>query len=405
MEIRDRFLKYVYFPTNSDEKSKTVPSTEKQLALAEHLAKELKEMGLDNAHVDYDSACVYAFLKGNRPCSETVGFIAHMDTSPEAPDYPIKPRIVRFNGEAICLNEEKGIFLSPEDYPNMMRYVGDELVVTDGTTLLGADNKAGMSEIITAIEYIIENDIPHGNVSLCFTPDEEIGRGADKFDIEKFNADYAYTVDGSTLGIVEYENFNAGRAIVTVNGVNIHPGCAKNKMKNANSIFCEFDSLIPKNERPETTEKYEGFYHLLSIDGSIEKTTAKYIIRDHDRSKFEEKKQFLQSACDFMNSKYGEGVCSVELTDGYANMGEIISEKMFIVDRARAAIEKNGIKSGIEPIRGGTDGVRLTFKGLPCPNLCTGAENYHSRFEYVSIQVMEKVTQIIVTMITDLVTE
>lgn len=405
MKISDRFLKYVSFPTNSDETSKTIPSTKKQLALAEHLVSELKAMGIENAHLDYDSACVYAFLKGNCKASETVGFIAHMDTSPEAPDSPIKPKIVRFNGEAICLNDEKQIYLSPVDYPNMIRYVGDDLIVTDGTTLLGADNKAGMAEIITAVEYIIENNIPHGNISLCFTPDEEIGRGADNFDIEKFNADYAYTVDGSTLGIVEYENFNAATAIVTVNGVNIHPGCAKGKMLNANSIFCEYDTVIPKNERPETTENYEGFYHLLSVNGEIEKTTAKYIIRDHDKDKFKAKKAFMQSACDFINTKYNRKICSLEIKDGYANMGEIISEKMFIVERARAAIEKNGIKSGVEPIRGGTDGVRLSFKGLPCPNLCTGAENYHSRFEYVSIQVMEKISRIIVTMINDLVVD
>ncbi|MGN1418691.1 MAG: tripeptide aminopeptidase PepT, partial [Acutalibacteraceae bacterium] len=252
MNVQDRFLKYVSFPTMSDETSKETPSTKKQLALAEYIAKELCEMGIENAHVD-EKGYVYAFIKGNVPCDETIGLIAHMDTSPEAPDFPIHAKIVRFDGEKILLNEEKQLYLSPEEYPNMLHYVGDELIVTDGTTLLGADDKAGISEIISAVEYIIENDLPHGNISLCFTPDEEIGRGANDFDLEKFGADYAYTVDGSTLGTVEFENFNAAKAVITVSGVNIHPGCAKGKMINACSLACEFDTMLPKTERPEST--------------------------------------------------------------------------------------------------------------------------------------------------------
>ncbi|MCM1543740.1 MAG: peptidase T [Ruminococcus sp.] len=402
MKIQDRFLKYVSFPTMSDSSSKTVPSTEKQLALAQYLAEELKSMGLENAHVD-DKGYVYAHLKGNAPCKQKLGLIAHMDTSPEAADSPIKPKIVKFNGEKILLNEEKNIWLSPDDYPNMMNYVGQELIVTDGTTLLGADNKAGMSEIISAVEYVIENDLPHGDVSLCFTPDEEIGRGADHFDLEKFNADYAYTVDGSVLGTVEYENFNGARAIVTINGVGIHPGCAKGKMINACSVAAEFDMLIPKDERPETTEKYEGFYHLLSMSGKIEQASMRYIIRDHDSAKFEAKKAYLMSVAEKLNEKYGASTVSVEITDGYRNMGEIVSQHMYIIERAKDAIAQNGLEPRVDPIRGSTDGVTLSFKGLPCPNLCTGAENYHSRFEYVSIQAMETVTRIITSLITDMV--
>ncbi|MCM1365219.1 MAG: peptidase T [Faecalibacterium sp.] len=402
MKIQDRFLKYVSFPTMSDSSSKTIPSTEKQLALAEYLASELKGMGIDNAHVD-EKGYVYAFVKGNVPCEQTLGLIAHMDTSPEAADSPIKPKIIKFNGEKILLNEEKNIYLSPDDYPNMMKYVGQELIVTDGTTLLGADNKAGMSEIISAVEYVLEHDLPHGNISLCFTPDEEIGRGSDHFDIEKFNADYAYTVDGSTLGTVEYENFNGARVIVTINGVGIHPGCAKGKMINACSVAAEFDMSIPKDERPETTENYEGFYHLLSMSGNIENASMKYIIREHDCSKFEQKKEFLKNLAEEFNKKYTASTVTVEITDGYRNMGDIISKHMYIIERAKDAIARNGFEPRIDPIRGSTDGVNLSFKGLPCPNLCTGAENYHSRFEYVSIQAMETVTRIITSLITDMV--
>lgn len=402
MKTEDRFLKYVSFPTNSDEESQSIPSTKKQLDFANYLAKELSDIGMENAHVD-ENGYVYGFLKGNVECDETLGLIAHMDTSPEAPDSTVKARIVSYDGGDILLNEEKGIYLSPEDYPNLNRYKGQRLIVTDGTTLLGADDKAGICEIVSAVEYVIKYDLPHGNVSVCFTPDEEIGRGANCFDTEKFGADYAYTVDGSTLGTIEYENFNAAKAVITVTGLGIHPGCAKGKMINASSLACEFDTIIPKNERPETTQGYEGFYHLVKMDGEVETAVLTYIIRDHDMKKFENRKVFIKELCKTFNEKYAKECFKAEFKDTYYNMSEIISKNMYIVDRAKAAISAQGFEPKTEPIRGGTDGARLSFMGLPCPNFCTGAENYHSRFEYISVESLETVTRMVTSLITDVI--
>lgn len=402
MNIQERFLKYVSFPTMSDEESETTPSTKKQLTLANYLVQELHSLGIENAHVD-EYGYVYAFIDGNVECDETLGLIAHMDTSCEAPDSVINARIVHFDGEKILLNEEKGIYLSAENYPDMLKHKNEDLIVTDGTTLLGADDKAGICEIISAVEYVLKNDLPHGKISLCFTPDEEIGRGANCFDVKKFGADYAYTVDGSVLGTVEYENFNAASAVIKVSGIGIHPGCAKGKMINASSLACEFESLMPKDEKPETTEEYEGFYHLVSMSGDVENAVLKYIIRDHDKKKFEKRKEFIKKHCTSLNEKYGKEIFSCTVKDSYYNMAEIIKDNMYIVDRAKAAIEQNGIKAETKPIRGGTDGARLSFMGLPCPNLCTGAENYHSRFEYISVQSLETVTRIITSIITDVI--
>lgn len=386
----------------SDSNSVLCPSTIKQLKLAHYLENELKSMGADDVCVD-EYGYVYAHIKSNVGCKETIGLIAHMDTALEAADEPIKPKTVRFTGEDIILNEEKNIVLSPKDFPNMNSYIGDDLIVTDGTTLLGGDDKAGIAEIMSAVEYILKNDLPRPNIAIAFTPDEEIGRGADKFDIERFGADYAYTVDGSALGQIEYQNFNAAKAEIEINGRAIHPGCAKGKMINAASVACELESLMPGDKKPETTEDYEGFFHLLSLNANVENAKMEYIIREHDRMKFEEMKLFICDLCKVLNQKYGEGTVKCIVTEQYRNMQEIIEKNMYIIERAKAAVTQNAVIPIIAPIRGGTDGARLSFMGLPCPNLCTGAENYHSRFEYISVQVMQKITDILVSLITDVI--
>lgn len=401
-DVCERFLKYVSFPTASDEESQTVPSSKKQLALAEYIADELRQIGIENAHVD-KNGYVYAFVEGNTESEETLGLIAHMDTSPEEPDCPIKPKRVKFDGEKICLNEEKGIFLSPTEFPEMMSVLGDELIVTDGTTLLGADDKAGLSEIVTATEYVFKNDLPHGSFSLCFTPDEEIGKGADLFDLEKFGATYAYTVDGGKLGTLEFENFNAASATVKITGRNIHPGSAKGKMLNACRLANEFDSLLPQNERPEFTQNREGFFHLMSVNGDVSSAKLQYIIRDHDKEKFELKKKQMQNACKTMKEKHPGASFEIEICDSYQNMIEVIRDNMYTVERAKAAYIQNGVEPIEEPIRGGTDGARLSFMGLPCPNLSTGGQNYHSRFEFVSVRSMQTMTRIITSIITDFI--
>lgn len=402
MKVQDRFLKYVSFPTMSDSNSKTCPSTQKQLKLAQYLESELKSIGMDDVCID-QNGYVYAHIASNAGCKETIGLIAHMDTALEAADGPIKPQIVRFTGEDILLNKEKDIYLSPNDFPNMNSYLGDDLIVTDGTTLLGGDDKAGIAEIMSAVEYVIKNDLPRPNIAVAFTPDEEIGRGADNFDVEFFGADYAYTVDGSALGQIEYQNFNAATAEIEINGRAIHPGCAKGKMINASSIACEFESLMPQDKTPETTDGYEGFFHLLEMSGNVESARMEYLIREHDSVKFEEMKLFISDLCKMLNQKYPSGTVKCKVTDSYRNMEEIIENNMYIIERAKAAINENGIVPIAAPIRGGTDGARLSFMGLPCPNLCTGAENYHSRFEYISMQVMQKITDILVSLITDVI--
>ena len=402
MRAYERFLKYAAYPTMSDETTGTTPSTAKQLVLARELCSELKALGL-NAEVD-KWGYVYAHLPSNTDGNyQKIGFIAHMDTSSEASDENIKTRIVKYTGGDILLNEERGIVMRRDTYPYLDNYVGENLIVSDGTTLIGADDKAGIAEIMTMLERLILDNLPHGDISIAFTPDEEIGEGADHFDVARFAADYAYTVDGGPVGELEYENFNAASCKVTVHGVSIHPGSAKGMMKNAARIASEFDSLLPKDEIPERTSGYEGFHHLLSISGECENARLVYIIRDHSREKFEEKKQVFIECAARINEIYGEGTLEMELTDSYYNMREKIEEHIYIVDRARSAMLELGIEPIIVPIRGGTDGSRLSFMGLPCPNLCTGGNNFHSRFEFISCEAMDKVTDILVKIATNIV--
>ena len=401
MNITERFLKYVSFPTMSDEKSETVPSTAKQLVLSRYLRDELLSLGL-SVELD-DKGYLYATLPANTECGVTLGLIAHVDTADACADAPIKTKIVKYEGGSICLNEEKNIFLTPEEYPSMNRYVGNNLIVTDGTTLLGADDKAGVCAIVSAVERIVKNGKKHGTVKICFTPDEEVGRGADHFDVEKFGADYGYTVDGGCLGELEYENFNAAAAIAEFFGVSIHPGSAKDKMKNAQLMAMDFNALLPADQVPEKTEGYEGFFHLIEMKGDCENAELVYIIRDHDKALFEEKKALFEAVADKIDEKYGAGSCKITVKDSYYNMKEIIDEHMYTVDRAVAAMKAVGVEPDIVPIRGGTDGARLSFMGLPCPNICTGGENFHSRFEYLSIESLEKVVDIVERLITDLV--
>ena len=405
MRAYERFMNYALYPTMSDEESKTCPSTKKQLALAKALVGELVELGLADAEVD-KNGYVYATLAKNCDSSvNSIGFIAHMDTSPEACDENIKLKVTEYVGGDIPLNEKKGIYLKTSDYPYLKDYEGHHLITSDGTTLIGADDKAGIAEIMTALEKIIESGIPHGKICVAFTPDEEIGRGADLFDVEKFGADYAYTVDGGAIGEIEYENFNAASARITVNGVSIHPGSAKDRMKNASLIACEFNSLLPADEIPEKTEGYEGFHHLISMSGEIELAKLNYIIRDHDMKKFEEKKALFVAVTKTLNEKYGDGTVLLDMKDSYYNMREKIEPCMFIVDRAKRAMEDVGIIPVTVPIRGGTDGARLSYMGLPCPNLSTGGENFHSRFEFVSVEAMEKMSDILVKIIENAVAE
>ena len=400
MKDVERFIEYAKLPTMSCEDSENCPSTEKQRVLAEKAARELRTLGLD---VTLTENCyVYAKLSANAPAKNRIGLIAHMDTSPDAPDCNIKPRIVKYDGGDICLNEEKNLYLSPSDYPCLEKYAGSELIVTDGTTLLGADDKAGVCEIIAAIERIVREGLPHGDISVAFTPDEEIGRGADLFDVELFGADYAYTVDGGALGEIEYENFNAASAVVEIEGVSIHPGSAKGKMLNAAEIAAQFTMMLPEKEKPFYTEKYEGFYHLTSIEGTVEKAVLKYIIRDHDREKFEERKRAFENASAALNHEFDGAKVNCTVKDSYYNMKEKIEPVMYVVDRAKTAFAENGVAPVTVPIRGGTDGARLSFMGLPCPNLSTGGENFHSRFEFLPVDSFKKMIDVIVTIVTDL---
>ena len=395
MQPYERFLKYVAYPTMSDERSETVPSSEKQIVLSLALAAELMSLGLSDVELD-DKGYLYATLPANtdKACP-VIGLVAHVDTSDACADAPIAARIVDYTGGDILLNEEKGIYMTVADYPNLQNYVGQHLIVTDGTTLLGADDKAGVAAIISAVERLIKSDAPHGTVKTCFTPDEEIGRGADYFDVEKFGADYAYTVDGGPLGELEYENFNAASAVVKFAGVSIHPGSAKDKMKNAQLMAMEFNALLPAEQIPAMTEGYEGFFHLCDMQGDCENAQLVYIIRDHDRALFEEKKQVMQAAADKINARWGAGSCTLTMKDSYYNMKEIIDDHMYTVERAKAAMEQLGIAPIVVPIRGGTDGARLSFMGLPCPNICTGGENFHSRFEFLSIESLNGVVDIV----------
>lgn len=396
--VVERFLKYVKYDTKSDENSSTVPTTKSQLVLAKDLAKELEGIGLQDVSVD-ENGYVFATLPSNMDKEvPTVGFIAHMDTSPDMPGLNVKPRIVEnYNGEDIVLNSEMNIVLRTSDFPEIKEYKGKDIIVTDGTTLLGADDKAGVSEIMTAMEYLIAHpEIKHGTIKVGFTPDEEVGQGADHFNVEKFGADFAYTVDGGGIGELEYENFNAAGAKVIIKGVNIHPGSAKGKMKNSMLIANQFMSMLPQNEIPGETEGYEGFYHIVGIKGEVELTELHYIIREFDKNKYEDRKRVISEVGKKLNEKYGEGTVTVELKDQYANMKEIIEKNKHIVDKAFNAMELCGVTPDVVPIRGGTDGARLSFMGLPTPNMFTGGHNFHGRYEYIPTFAMEKAVEVIV---------
>ncbi len=399
MNVIDRFLKYVSFETTSDEFSETCPSTDNQKLLGQALVDEMLAMGIEDAHMDKDGY-IYGTVPGD-PDLPTIGLIAHMDTAPDASGANIKPRKVLYDGSDVCLNEEKQIFLSAKDYPYLDKCVGKHLIVTDGTTLLGADDKAGVAEIMACAEYLIQNKPRHATLKIGFTPDEEIGRGADLFDVDGFNADYAYTVDGGELGELEFENFNAAGATVKVKGRSIHPGSAKNKLINASQIAMEFHSMLPVEQRPEFTENYEGFNMLHDMTGSVEEATLRYIIRDHDMDKFEQKKDMFYQIAVFLDAKYGKDTVDVEIKDSYYNMRTQIEPVMYVVDRAKNAMERLGIHAEAVPVRGGTDGARLSYMGLPCPNLCTGGQNYHGRFEYAVVEEMELCAKLLVEILTD----
>ena len=402
MNAIDRFLRYVTYDTQSAEGSDTCPSTEKQKVLGQALADELGQLGLYNAHMD-EHGYVYAWLPATPGCEgiPCVGLVAHMDTSPDAPGAGVKARIVRYEGGDLVLNEEKGIVMRAAEFESLTRYQGQDLIVTDGTTLLGADDKAGVAEIVSAVAHLVAHpEIRHGRIAVCITPDEEVGQGADRFDVEGFGAAVAYTVDGGELGEIEYENFNAANAGVFVHGVNIHPGSAKNKMKNALLIALEFAALLPPAETPGHTEGYEGFYHLHDMKGNETEAQLHYLIRDHDRDRFEARKAFLARAAAFLNDKYGAGTVEVAVKDSYYNMKEQIEPHMYLILRARAAMEAAGVTPVVVPLRGGTDGARLSYMGLPCPNLSTGGLNFHGVHEYIPADALLKMTQVLVNLVT-----
>ncbi len=399
-KIVERFVRYAKINTRSDETSKTCPSTPGQSELANMLAEELKEAGLQDISID-ENGYLMATLPANTDKEvPVIGFLAHLDTSPDYKSDKINPQVIEHTGKVIKLSSQENIVLSPVEFPSVNNYIGQKLIVTDGATLLGADDKAGITEIVTAMEYLVQHpEIKHGAVRIAFTPDEEIGRGADKFDVKKFNARFAYTVDGGALGEIEYENFNAAKAKISIQGLNVHPGSAKNKMKNAMLIAMELNSMLPAYDVPEHTEGYEGFFHLTDMTGAVETTTLNYIIRDHDRKLFDKKKDLLIKIVDHLNLKYGARTVKLTMVDQYYNMKEKIEPEFHIVDLARKAITSCGITPKIIPIRGGTDGSRLSYMGLPCPNLFTGGHNFHSRYEFVPVRSMEKAVEVIVKII------
>ena len=398
--VSERFLRYVGYHTTSDEFSETCPSTDNQKVLGAALVEEMLAMGIADAHMD-ENGYVYGTVPGD-PSLPTIGLIAHMDTAPDASGENVKAKIVVYNGGDILLNEEQGIYMKEAEFESLKNHHGKHLIVTDGTTLLGADNKAGIAEILTAAELLLTTKMNHATLKIGFTPDEEIGRGADKFNVEAFAADYAYTVDGGSIGEMEYENFNAASAKAQFRGRNIHPGAAKNKMVNSQQIAMEFHGLLPADQRPEHTTGYEGFIHLTDMSGEVEESTLRYIVRDHSMEKFTEKKALLTAAAEFINPKYGQGTVELTPRDSYFNMREKIEPCMYIVDRAVRAMEAVGMTAITVPIRGGTDGARLSFMGLPCPNLCTGGENYHGRFEYIPVEDMELCTKLLIEILTNL---
>ena len=396
MNITERFLNYTQFDTQSSEDSDSVPSTAKQLVFAEYLKKELEHEGLSDVEMD-EKGYIYATLKANTKDEiPTIGFISHYDTSPDCSGADIKPHIVRnYDGSDILLSND--IIMSPAKFPELLKHVGEDLIVTDGTTLLGADDKAGIAEIVEAMCYLRDHkEIRHGDIRIAFNPDEEIGMGAHHFDVERFGCEWAYTMDGGDVGELEFENFNAASAKIQIKGISVHPGYAKDKMVNANLLAMELAQMLPADERPETTEGYQGFYHLLGVQGTVEKAQMHYIIRDHDRERFEDRKRMITNCVARMNEKYGEGTVTAEVKDQYYNMKEKIDPQMHVIDLVLHAMQDCGVAPKVKPIRGGTDGAQLSFKGLPCPNIFAGGVNFHGPYEFVPIQSMEKAMQVIV---------
>jgi tripeptide aminopeptidase len=400
-KLLEKFYRYISIDTQADPTSQSFPSTNKQFDLARILVDELQAMGLKDAHVD-ENCYVMATLPSNIDKEvPVIAFIAHVDTAPDMSGKDIKPQLIEnYDGEDILLNKESGLWLKVNDFPELKKYTGQTIITTDGTTLLGADDKAGIAEIMTAIEYLTENpEIKHGTIKIGFTPDEEIGKGVDHFNVEKFGAKYAYTLDGSEVGELEFENFNAAYAKIIVQGRNVHPGMSKYKMINSIIVGSEFNDMLPVFDRPEFTEHYEGFFHLIKFDGTVEQSTLQYIIRDHDRVKFENRKKLIGEIADFMNKKYGEGTITVEMKDQYYNMREMVEPVYHIVEIAEKAMLELGIKPKIKPIRGGTDGSRLSYMGLPCPNIFAGGHNFHGKYEFIPLESMEKATQVILKVI------
>ncbi len=403
MDVLERFFFFFFCDTRSDERSETSPSTPGQRILGAALAEELVKIGFQHAHMD-DYGYVYGWLPASPGCegAPCMGLVAHMDTSPDLTGTQVQPRIVDYQGGDIVLNEEKGILMREASFESLAKYRGQQLVVTDGTTLLGADDKAGVAEIMSTVEHLAAHpELRHGRIAVCFTPDEEIARGTDHFDVEGFGAAVAYTVDGGELGEIEYENFNAANASVYVHGLNIHPGTAKNKMKNALGIAVEFAGLLPEAEKPEHTEGYEGFFHLHHVEGDESEASAHFLIRDHDKGRFEERKAYLNRVADFLNGKYGPDTVEVAIRDSYYNMKEKIEPHMYLVHRAKAAMEKAGVEPQVKPIRGGTDGARLSYMGLPCPNLSTGGHNYHGRNEYIPVESLRTMVKVLIHLVTE----
>ena len=404
-KVTEKFLKYIKVDTRSDENSTSFPSTEKQKNLAKILYQEMLDLGVSEVYFDEEFGYVYGKIPANDGgiSSKTIAFIAHMDTAPDISGEVTNPQFVEnYQGQDIILNEELGIKLTTKKFPELKEYIGKTLITTDGTTLLGADDKAGVAEIMTMAETLLSNpDIKHGPIAICFTPDEEVGAGVDNINLERLGADYGYTVDGGALGEIEYENFNASSCLIKVQGVNVHPGEAKNKMRNASLVAMEFEMMLPRNEKPEYTCGYEGFYHLTDIQGNEERAKLNYIIRDHDKEKFEIKKAYMEETAKFLNQKYGDGTVTVIQKDSYYNMKEKVEpEYYFLVEYAKESMEELDIIPRIQPIRGGTDGARLSYMGLPCPNLCAGGHNFHGRYEYVCVESMEKIVELLVKLAT-----
>lgn len=402
-KVLEKFLRYIAVDTASDPESETQPSTSKQLNLSRMLVEELRAMGVKDVELD-EWGYVMASLPSNLHDGSNVpaiGFIAHVDSAPDASGENINPQIIEnYDGSDIVINKERGFVMKVEEFPELLKYKGNTIITTDGTTLLAADDKAGIAEIMTAVEHIMANpDLPHGTIKIGFTPDEEIGRGVDKFDVERFGAEFAYTLDGGEIGELEYENFNAAAAKIFIQGRNIHPGYAKEKMVNAIILGAELNSMLPVEQRPEYTAGYEGFFHIIKFDGTVENANIQYIIRDHDSEKFESKKRLISQCVDFLNKKYGEGTYTLELKDQYYNMKKQVEPHYHIVEKAVQAMEMAGVKPNIKPIRGGTDGARLSFMGLPCPNIFAGGHNFHGKFEYIPAESMEKAVEVILNLV------